>query len=190
MNHLALQQQLTGKFDKSAAYSSYAFGDPSTPLARSYLGDRVKQRVVHGGSEVFHIEDECGSGGCQQSAGDVQGNQLMLASSLRFDHTEEETVSTEFVRYRWYLDAQFGTAYFHDHVDALHAWRHGLFGALIAEPPHATYHDPHSGALVRSGAIADVHTDSPVSADIPGSFREVATEPLWLARCRLAHWTP
>ena len=70
---------------------------------------------------------------------------------------------------------QFGTAYFYDHVDALHAWRHGLFGALIAEPPHATYHDPHSGAPLRSGAIADVHTDGIVSADIVGSFRELVS---------------
>ena len=106
---------------------------------------------------------------------DIQANQLILTSPLRFEHESGETVSSEFVRYRWYPDAQFGTAYFHDHVDALHAWRHGLFGALIAEPPHATYHDPHTGAPVRSGAIADVHTDSPVSADILGSFRELVS---------------
>ena len=105
----------------------------------------------------------------------VQANQLVLASPLRFDHAPGETVSSEFVRYRWFPDAQFGTAYFHDHVDALHAWRHGLFGALIAEPPHATYHDPHSGTPVRSGPIVDVHTDNPVSADIIGSFRELVS---------------
>ena len=39
----------------SLAYSSYALGDPATPIARTYLGDPVKQRVVHGGSEVFHV---------------------------------------------------------------------------------------------------------------------------------------
>ena len=46
MNRLALQQQMLGTFDKSAAYSSYAFGDPATPLARSYLGDRVQFTVA------------------------------------------------------------------------------------------------------------------------------------------------
>ena len=108
--------------DHSLAYSSYSFGDPATPIARSYLGDPVKQRVIHGGAEVFHVhhvhggairwrrqsdvdpsafdfgldkhppllplateridaqsigpsesydvENECGSGGCQQSVGD------------------------------------------------------------------------------------------------------------------------
>ncbi|MCA1645700.1 MAG: multicopper oxidase domain-containing protein [Chloroflexi bacterium] len=122
MNRLALQQQMLGTFDKSAAYSSYVFGDPATPIPRSYLGDPMRQRVIHGGSEVFHvhhvhggairwrrqpnvesaapdsgldkhpplvpraservdsqsigpsetydIQDECGSGGCQQAAGD------------------------------------------------------------------------------------------------------------------------
>ena len=122
MNRMQLQSDETGIFDPSLAYSSYTFGDPATPIARTYLGDPVKQRVVHGGSEVFHVhhvhggttrwrrqpaaeptafdsgfdkspdllpqttartdsqtlgpsesfdlEHECGSGGCQESAGD------------------------------------------------------------------------------------------------------------------------
>jgi hypothetical protein len=55
MNRMQLQQEVEGRFDESVAYSSYAFGDPATPLARSYLGDPVKERVIHGGSEVFHV---------------------------------------------------------------------------------------------------------------------------------------
>ena len=31
MNRLALQQQTVGRFDKSAAYSSYVFGDQPRP---------------------------------------------------------------------------------------------------------------------------------------------------------------
>jgi manganese oxidase len=54
MNRLTLQQQTVGRFDKSAAPSSYVFGDPARPLACSFLGDRVRQRVVHGGSQVFN----------------------------------------------------------------------------------------------------------------------------------------
>ena len=82
-------------------------------------------------------------------------------------------MSTEFVRYRWYPDVQFGTAYFHDHVSTLTSWRHGLFGALIAEPPGSTYHDPHTGDEAVSGPMVDVHTDQVVSADLTGSFREL-----------------
>jgi hypothetical protein len=102
----------------------------------------------------------------------VEGDALVFDEALRFAHAAGEIVSTEFVRYRWYPDVQFGTAYFHDHVDALHSWRHGLFGALVSEPPGSTYHDSHTGAELRSGPIADVHTKGVVSADVVGSFRE------------------
>lgn len=103
----------------------------------------------------------------------IDGNALTFDEPLKFAHGANEIVSTEFVRYRWYPDVQFGTAYFHDHVDALHSWRHGLFGALIVEPPHSTYNDPHTGAVIESGPVADIHTDSKVSADVTGSFREL-----------------
>lgn len=103
----------------------------------------------------------------------IDGDTLVLDTALKFAHASTEIVSTEFVRYRWYPDVQFGTAYFHDHVDALHSWRHGLFGALIAEPPHSTYNDPHTGAPLESGNLADIHTDGKVSTDVTGSFREM-----------------
>lgn len=103
----------------------------------------------------------------------VGGDTLTFDEPLKFSHSKGEIVSTEFVRYRWYPDVQFGTAYFHDHVDALHSWRHGLFGALIVEPPHSTYDDPRTGAPLPSGPVADIHTDGKVSTDVTGSFREL-----------------
>jgi hypothetical protein len=48
-NRLALEK------DKSQGYGSYMFGDPATPIARSYLGEPTKTRLMHGGSEVFHV---------------------------------------------------------------------------------------------------------------------------------------
>jgi manganese oxidase len=64
---------------------------------------------------------------------DPGGNQwLVLSEPLAYDHAVGELTSVEFLRQRWYPDVQFGTAYFHDHVNALVAWRHGLFGALVA----------------------------------------------------------
>lgn len=104
----------------------------------------------------------------------IEGELLLLEQPLGHAHEPGEIVSTEFVRYRWFPDAQFGTAYFHDHVDALTSWRHGLFGALVAEPPGSTYHDPHTGAEIRSGPVADVRTRGRVSTDVTGSFRELA----------------
>ena len=104
----------------------------------------------------------------------VDAGALSFDEPLHYAHGPGEIVSTEFVRYRWYPDAQFGTSYFHDHVDAIHSWRHGLLGALIAEPPGSTYHDPRTGAELSSGPIADIHTDAKISNDITGSFRELA----------------
>jgi FtsP/CotA-like multicopper oxidase with cupredoxin domain len=105
---------------------------------------------------------------------DITGGTLTLDEPVRYEHHIGEIVSAEFVRYRWFPDVQFGTAYFHDHVDALTSWRHGLFGALVAEPPGSTYHHPRTGAELKSGPVADIHTDARVSTDVTGSFRELA----------------
>lgn len=105
---------------------------------------------------------------------EVRPDGLTIAAPLDHSHPAGAIVSTEYLRHRWFPDVQFGTAYFHDHVDAIHSWRHGLAGALIAEPPGSTYTDPDTGEPMRSGPVADVSTDRPVSLDIGGSFREVA----------------
>lgn len=44
--------------------------------------------------------------------------------------------------YRWWVDEEFGTCFFHDHLFANFRQRHGLFGALIAEPKGAEYFAP------------------------------------------------
>jgi FtsP/CotA-like multicopper oxidase with cupredoxin domain len=36
-------------------YGSYTFGDPATPMPRGYQGDPTKIRILHAGSEVFHV---------------------------------------------------------------------------------------------------------------------------------------
>ncbi|MGH9275587.1 MAG: multicopper oxidase domain-containing protein, partial [Acidimicrobiales bacterium] len=104
----------------------------------------------------------------------IDGNRVSLDRPLDNRHPAGAVVSAEFVRYRWYPDAQVGTSYFHDHVNGVQTWQHGLVGALIVEPPGSTYHDPSTGAEIGSGAIADIHVpgDAPVSADVRGSFRE------------------
>ena len=104
----------------------------------------------------------------------IDGASVAFDAPLAHAHGVGEIVSSEFVRYRWYPDVQFGTAYFHDHVNALASWKHGLFGAMIAEPPGSSYHDPVTDAPLASGPIADIHTDKRLSADITGSFREIA----------------
>ena len=100
---------------------------------------------------------------------------VSLQSPLRGSHRAGEVVSPEFVRYRWYPDVQFGTTFFHDHVNAILGQPHGLYGALVVEPPDATWTDPETGRPVESGALADVHTRQSTSVDVRGSFRELVT---------------
>jgi FtsP/CotA-like multicopper oxidase with cupredoxin domain len=47
---------------KSLGYSSYTFADPATTIPRGYLGDPTKIRLLHAGSEVFHIYHLHGGG--------------------------------------------------------------------------------------------------------------------------------
>ncbi len=102
----------------------------------------------------------------------IDGDRVSFAQPLNNGHRAGERLSVEFVRYRWYVARQNGAIYFHDHVDALTRWGHGLFGALIAEPEGASYHDPRTGAEIRSGPIADIHVDGQVLPGLEGSFRE------------------
>ena len=41
--------------EKAHAYSSYTFGEPATPIMRGYLADPTKIRLMHVGSEKFHV---------------------------------------------------------------------------------------------------------------------------------------
>jgi FtsP/CotA-like multicopper oxidase with cupredoxin domain len=152
----------------------------------SVEGERLTQASAAGASKVrvtsaerFHPGILVGVGMDQDRTFEIKrikaitGELLIFDDPLRHAHADGEIVSAEFVRYRWFPDVQFGTAYFHDHVDALTSWRHGLFGALIAEPPSSTYHHPQTGEALKSGPVADIHTHARVSADVAGSFREL-----------------
>lgn len=104
----------------------------------------------------------------------IGDDKLVFEQKLRSTHKAGELVTVEFVRYRWYVARQNGAIYFHDHVDALQRWGHGLFGALIAEPTGSTWHDPVTGENVLSGTEADIRVDSDyqVLPGLLGSFRE------------------
>ena len=107
----------------------------------------------------------------------ISGNTLTLKTPLTNDHATGEWAGTEFIQYRWYPDVLLDNIFWHDHVDGIHGWGHGLVGQLIVEPAGSTYHDPRTGAEIDSGTIADIHTTNPLAPGIvDGSFREMA---LW-----------
>ncbi|GIH06909.1 hypothetical protein Rhe02_49760 [Rhizocola hellebori] len=103
----------------------------------------------------------------------ISGNQLTFDSALTNTHAAGEPVTVEFVQYRWYSDVDSGTVFWHDHVNGIDSWAHGLFAAHIIEPKNSTYRDPLTGNPVKSGTIVDiVNTSGSVGAGQSGSFRE------------------
>ncbi len=59
---------------------------------------------------------------------------------------------------RFYADTELRTIFFHDHLFANTHQQHGLFGALIIEPPSSTYHHPRTGKEINSGTQAIIRT--------------------------------
>jgi hypothetical protein len=102
----------------------------------------------------------------------INGTTLTLSQPLANAHAAGEKTGVEFVQYRWYSDVDDGTVFFHDHVDAIHSWGHGLFAAHIIEPAGSTFHDPATGAPIRSGPIADIYTTGSAGFGEHGDFRE------------------
>ncbi|MFL6168216.1 MAG: SdrD B-like domain-containing protein [Ornithinibacter sp.] len=70
------------------------------------------------------------------------------------------------VSYEWFADTELGAANLLDYGDVRGHRQHGLAAALVVEPKDSTYHDPSTGAELRSGTTADIR--------VPGQedFRE------------------
>src|SRR5579863_733017 len=103
----------------------------------------------------------------------VSGDTVTFADPLKHDHAKKEIASVEFVRYRYWVDADLGTVFWHDHAFGATTWPHGGVGGLIVEPVGATYHNPKTGEEIRSGPIADIHSTEPIGYGVNGSFREM-----------------
>jgi FtsP/CotA-like multicopper oxidase with cupredoxin domain len=106
----------------------------------------------------------------------IKGNRIELTKGLTHDHPANDIVTVEFVRQRFWVDADVGTVFWHDHAFGATTWPHGGFGTFIAEPVGSTYHDPRTGKEIRSGPIADIHTVEPVGHGVNGSFRELMVQ--------------
>ncbi|HXF93038.1 MAG TPA: hypothetical protein VNK46_09780 [Nitrospiraceae bacterium] len=104
---------------------------------------------------------------------EIKGDTITFFKPLKHNHPANDLVSPEFVRYRWWVDVDMGTVFWHDHAFGATTWPHGGFGVTIVEPYGSTYHDPKNGKLVWSGPIADIHTTEPIGAGVSGSFREL-----------------
>jgi len=162
--------------------------DPTKGLPAAMNGN-LADRVKSGATAVvltnekaaarYHVGTDLGIGMDQVGRFEIRrikaisGKKISLTAPLSYSHGKGEIVSVEFVRYRYYPDADFGTTYWHDHAFGAISWQHGGFGSTIIEPPGSTYHDPTTGKLKRSGYVVDIHTNEPHSTDVTGSFREL-----------------
>ena len=106
----------------------------------------------------------------------ISGSTITLAKGLKNAHPANDIVTVEFVRQRFWVDADVGTVFWHDHAFGATTWPHGGFGTFIAEPVGSTYHDPKTGKPTRSGPIADIRTVEPVGHGVNNSFRELTVQ--------------
>ncbi len=104
---------------------------------------------------------------------EIKGDTLTFFKPLKHAHPAGDIVTPEFVRYRWWVDVDMGTVFWHDHAFGATTWPHGGFGVTLVEPYGATYHDPKNGKTVWSGPVADIHSNEPIGYGVSGSFREL-----------------
>ncbi|TFG65955.1 MAG: hypothetical protein E4H32_00895 [Nitrospirales bacterium] len=103
----------------------------------------------------------------------IDGNTLTFANPLINGHPVDDIVTVEYVRQRFWVDADVGSVFWHDHAFGGTTWPHGAVGTMIAEPFNSTWHDPKTGERIRSGPVADIHAVERVGHDVAGSFREL-----------------
>lgn len=72
--------------------------------------------------------------------------------------------------HRWVVDEELGPCFFHDHLLANYRQKHGLFGALIAEPHGSQWQLPHDPSEIAWGAPQAVIVP-PESSGLP-PYRE------------------
>jgi hypothetical protein len=101
---------------------------------------------------------------------------ITFTEGMTHGHKAGHIVSTEFVRYRWWVDVDMGLVFWHDHAFGATTWPHGGIGSTIVEPWGSTYHDPETGEEIRSGPVADIHGTEPFAYNRNGSFREIVVQ--------------
>src|ERR1700722_2898880 len=167
---------ITGEsYEQSVKTDGDGVAGETTLTAAAPAGATTLQVASTGGLHVG-ISVEVGQGLPDTEVVDqitaINGNTLTLGAPLQNAHASGEKTGGEFVQYRWYSDVQAGTVFFHDHVDGIHSWGHGLFAAHIIEPAGSTWHDPKTGAPIQSGPIADIYTTGSAGNGEQGDFRE------------------
>lgn len=107
---------------------------------------------------------------------DEKDQTLTLKDPLRHAHPVGDIVTVEFVRQRFWADADVGSVFCHDHAFGGTTWPHGAICSFLIEPFGSTWHDPVTGEAKRTGPVMDIHTVEPVGYGVSGSFRELMVQ--------------
>lgn len=117
-------------------------------VIRVNLGDTIKIRFCHNLDRRLSIH--------------VQGlaYDVMNSDGTSTGFNQDSTTDGE-IFYTWYANTE-GVFLFHDMADARSNEDatniHGLFGAVIVEPPEAKWFHPETGKEIESGLMADIYT--------------------------------
>lgn len=115
-------------------------------------------------------------GGGEAAAPSGGAQTLTFKTPLEYDHPVGDIVTVEFVRQRFWADADVGSVFCHDHAFGGTTWPHGAVCSFLIEPFGSTWHDPATGEAKRTGPVMDIHTVEPVGYGVSGSFRELMVQ--------------
>ncbi|MBI3995863.1 MAG: hypothetical protein HY349_07795 [Nitrospirae bacterium] len=144
--------------------------------------DSIKIKMAEGATP-FHVGTDLMVGMDEVKTGEIRwikainGDTITFTEPFKNAHKKGEIASVEWVRYRYWVDSDSGTVFWHDHAFGATTWPHGGVGAMIIEPVGATYHHPKTGDPIRSGPLADIRSTDPIGYGVNGSFRELVVMP-------------
>jgi hypothetical protein len=183
------------QFDTQASdgvISGMSYEQSVRPYQEAGVDESTLTAAAQPGDTVLHVADPAkyrprtfvavgqGTGAIevrQVDSVDATAKTVTLTKPLDNQHASGQWAGVEFTQYRWYPDVALDNIFWHDHVDGIHNWGHGLVGQFIVEPKDSTYHDPKTGAEVDSGTYVDIHTPNALASGlVNSSFRELA---LW-----------
>lgn len=144
---------------------------PEPLIIRANAGDEIEVRLTNKLPETlegnaFQIETETTEAGYHIHL--VKFDTIASDGSANGYNYDAAALYGDTLVEKFYADSELRTVFFHDHLYANAHQQHGLFGALIIEPPGSTYHDPKTGKTINSG------TQAIIKAPGMPDFREFA----------------
>lgn len=130
---------------------------PEPLIIRANAGDQIELRLTNKlpqtiGGNAFQLVTRTTEAGLHIHL--VKFDAIVADGSANGYNYDASALYGDTLVERFYADSELRTIFFHDHLFANTHQNHGVFGALIIEPPGSTYHDPKTGKPIKSGSQA------------------------------------